>query len=148
RASQVGRDQGPPSDAQGNTTSVYDQAIGDVRCTAQGWLCQHRLRSVANMVAFRKATSGAPLVRWWDDGANRIAFARGDKGFVVINRDAAVLHATFDTGLSPGNYCDVLDGDFASTGCTGKTAQIDADGKLELTVQAYSAAAFHVGARL
>lgn len=29
----------------------------------------------------------APVVNWWDNGLNQIAFGRQGKGFVIINND-------------------------------------------------------------
>lgn len=39
------------------------------------------------MVMFRNVAHGQPLLNWWDNGGNQIAFGRGDRGFIVINND-------------------------------------------------------------
>ncbi len=113
RATQAGRDAGPPSAPGGVTQSTYD--AGGTRCTrtigsAQlgSWICEHRLGAIAGMVAFRKATVGAPLVgfRTIDADNNRIAFARDGKGFVALSRSLAVRF-TAATTLPDGNYCNI-----------------------------------------
>ncbi|HEY9645908.1 MAG TPA: alpha amylase C-terminal domain-containing protein, partial [Chroococcidiopsis sp.] len=99
-------DQGPPSDAQGRTQGVY--ATGQLRCFAE-WICEHRRPAIATMVRFRNATAADfRLTDWWSNGRNQIAFGRGDRGFVVINREATPLNHTFSTSLAPGRYCDIL----------------------------------------
>ena len=37
------------------------------------------------MIAFHNYVDGTSVSDWQDDGANNIAFSRGDKGFVAIN---------------------------------------------------------------
>ena len=66
------RDEGPPA---------VEPAAG---CNAD-WVCEHRIPDIAHMVAFRKATAGAPVTNWQQHGAAAISFGRGDKGHVVIN---------------------------------------------------------------
>jgi alpha-amylase len=153
RSTQQGRDQGPPSDGQGNTTPVY--GAGDAPSCAPvpasappgTWTCEHRSRSVANMVAFRRATASAPTVsNWWTDGSNQIAFGRGDRGFVVINREDSALSRTFQTGLRPGSYCDVVGGDFVGGACTGTSIAVGTDGSAAITVPANHAVAIHAEA--
>lgn len=39
------------------------------------------------MVIFRNVVNGQPLVNWWDNGNNQIAFGRGNRGYIVINND-------------------------------------------------------------
>lgn len=102
---------GPPGVA-GVTTSVYDgtEAPGDApaRCAdGTNWVCEHRRTAIANMVGFRQVTDGQALTNWWDNGANQIAFGRGTRGFVAINREAAGLTRTFQTSMAAGAYCDV-----------------------------------------
>jgi alpha-amylase len=156
RSTQHGRDQGPPSDAQGHTTSVYAADAGVPSCAsvpasaAVGtWTCEHRVRSAANMVAFRKATASATTVTdWWDDQSNQIAFGRGDRGFVIINRENAVLARRFQTHLKAGRYCDIAGGDFRGGTCTGTVVAIDTSGAADITVPAYGAVAIHAEAML
>jgi alpha-amylase len=160
RSTQAGRDQGPPVDAQGNTRPVYapgatgPDCLADPVATSGGWLCEHRRPFVARLVAFRKATAAATTVtNWWDDGADAIAFGRGesgvgiDLGFVVINNGAASLTHTFATSLAAGAYCDVFAGAPLATGCSGTTVEVAADGTATVTVAPGAAVVLDVGAR-
>jgi alpha-amylase len=134
-----------PWDGQTTAPRCFGQAVGD-------WVCEHRFRPIANMVGFRNATVGSWSVNhWWDNGNNQIAFSRGDKGFVAINREAAPLTRQFQTGLAAGRYCDVMSGDFTAGNpgtCTGNTITVDTAGYANLTVPAFGYAAAHVGAKL
>jgi alpha-amylase len=139
--------QGPPSNGDGKTKSVYQD--GQANCFGE-WVCEHRWRPIANMVEFRNATSSAPSVEsWWSNGNNQIAFSRGDKGFVVINREGGTLSQSLKTSLPAGAYCDVISGELSEDGssCTGDTVMVDAEGMASVTVGAMSAVALHAGAR-
>jgi alpha-amylase len=159
RATQAGRDAGPPSAPGGVTQSTYD--AGGTRCTrtigsAQlgSWICEHRLGAIAGMVAFRKATVGAPLVgfRTIDADNNRIAFARDGKGFVALSRSLAVRF-TAATTLPDGNYCNIAQftyqpaGGGAGASCSGPPVGV-AGGSALINLPAYGAVALHVGAKL
>lgn len=139
-------DMGPPSDAAGNTNPVScaarleDAKDGD-------WVCEHRDPYVAAMVRFRRVVAGTPVAHWWDDGANAIAFSRGDKGFVAINRESAPLSQTLDTGLAPGTYCDLLTGGAAGGTCRGTTVTVGATGSAALTLAPMTAVAIDVEAK-
>jgi alpha-amylase len=153
RATQAGRDSGPLSDAAGHTTAVY--AAGMPRCSsAPGsaepgeWVCEHRARAVANMVAFRRVAGESPVVNFWDNGANQIAFGRGAMGFVVINREDAPLVRAFQTGLAKGKYCDVIGGDFLAGACGGVTVEVDTMGIANVAVPRNTVVALHVEAKL
>lgn len=130
-------DQGPPS---GN---VYNGS--NPQCFNQ-WQCEHRWQPIANMVAFRNTTAGEPVQNWWDNGNNRIAFSRGSKGFVMINREGSGLSQSFQTGLPAGNYCDVISGEPTSNGCSGDTVTVDGSGFATVTASAMDAVAIHVNA--
>ena len=77
-----------------------------------------------------------------------LAFSRGDKGFVAINREGGALSRTFQTGLAAGVYCDVIHGDFSGGVCSGPTVTVNSSGQATLTVGAMDAIAIHVGAKL
>ena len=103
------------------------------------------------MVAFRNYTSSVwSTSNWWDNGNNQIAFSRGDKGFVIINREDSALSRTFQTGLPAGGYCDVINGDFdpAAGTCSGPTITVDASGSANISVGPMNAAAIYGGAKL
>jgi alpha-amylase len=134
-------DQGPPSDANGNTLNVS--------CFNGQWICEHRWREIANMVAFRDYTNSYfGVTNWWSNGNNQIAFGRGGKGFVVINRESTALNVTFQTGMAAGTYCDIIAGDFNNGTCTGRTITVDGAGNATISVGAMYAAAIHIGAKL
>lgn len=161
RNTPAGRDAGPPASAGGVTTSSFDTA-GNSLCTralgtAQpgNWICEHRRNAIAAMVTFRKLTAGAPLVGFQriKGDANRIAFARQDKGFVALSRSA--VGGTFDatTTLPDGAYCDVAQFNYlpasggAAAQCSGPSVSVTGGNAL-INLPAVGAVALHVGARL
>jgi alpha-amylase len=118
------------------------------------WICEHRREAIANMVAFRKTTAGAPLVAFQtvNGDNNRIAFARQGRGFVAIGRGVATsFNAT--TTLPDGNYCDVAQYHYtAASGataaaCTGPAIGVTA-GSATINLPANGAVVLHVGAAL
>lgn len=133
-------DQGPPSS-------------GASACN-NGWLCEHRQRGIANMVGFRNATDGAFYAsNWWDNGANQIAFGRGDKGFVAINGETnGTLAMRLYTGMAEGRYCDVVHGDYylnnGQSQCSGPVITVGSDGYASFNVAAKQASAIHINAKL
>lgn len=138
---------GPPANASGVTN--------DATCFSGGWVCEHRWDNIADMVGFRNYTgavqSGWTVTQWWDNGGNQIAFGRNGRGFVVINRDASpITSRSFNTGMPPGRYCEVLHADFNRNGrtCSGATVTVDQNGWATLSVAAGEAAAIHGGARI
>lgn len=148
---------GPPHDpATGATRGPWDGGVTAPACfnqTRGNWVCEHRFRPIGNMVKFRAATMASTTVaNWWDNGNNRIAFGRGNTGFVVFNAELGTLTRTFQTGLPAGQYCNVISGDYtpnASGGtCSGTVVTVDASGNASISVGQFSAAAIHVGARL
>ncbi len=137
-------DRGPPS-ANGETRRVHGQA--GLGCGDQ-WLCEHRRRPIANLVGFRNETLSARTVdNWWDNGGNRIAFGRGDRGFVVINRSEQPMRETLHTGLAPGTYCNLWDSFLENGTCTGSTVTVLTGGLASFDVPAMSAAAIRTGMR-
>jgi alpha-amylase len=134
-----------PWDGGGAQPACFDQNRG-------GWVCEHRFRPIGNMVAFRAAAiTNTAVTDWWDNGANQIAFGRGDRGFVVINLQGGALTRSFKTSLAAGRYCDVISGDRiagATPTCSGATVTVDAQGNASLTAPAFGAAAIHANARL
>lgn len=137
-------DQGPPSDANGNTTSVFQGGVAD--CDGP-WMCEHRHRPIAGMVGFRSATAANPSVTdWWTNGNDQIAFGRGSLGYVVVNAETAPVTRTFQTGMAAGTYCNVTVAPVTRGACASDTVTIDAAGRFTATVPAMSALAIHVGA--
>jgi alpha-amylase len=134
----TGSDQGPPAAADGTTSPVS---------CGSGWVCEHRWRTTANMVALRNAAAGAAVTNWWSNGSNQIAFGRGSAAFVAFNRSGSALTRTLQTSLAAGSYCDVMAGDFVNGTCTGTAYAVAASGQVSLTVPANGAVALHVGAK-
>ena len=126
-------DQGPPTLDGGKTKSVHTE--NGINCGKGEWICEHRWFGISQMVKFRKATLGAPLNNWTSNGDNFITFSRGDKGFVGINRQDYFVNKTVQTGLSAGEYCNLL-----STDCDTKII-VDDNGMTELKLDAMSAIA-------
>ncbi|HET7458538.1 MAG TPA: alpha-amylase family protein, partial [Gemmatimonadaceae bacterium] len=145
----AGRDMGPPSDASGNTKSVTCAASLETATIGQ-WVCEHRDPYIVAMVGFRRLVAGTDVNHWWDDGANAIAFSRGDKGFVAINRGTATVTpvAPIATGLPAGTYCDLLSGGKSGSACVGTTVIVDANGAVNLSFAANSAIAIDTAAKL
>src|ERR1043166_5355968 len=92
----TGNSMGPPSDANGNTINLICASSLETAQLGQ-WVCEHRDPYIRNMVSFRHVTAGSDVNHWWDDGANAIAFSRGDKGFVAINNGTATLETRLAT---------------------------------------------------
>lgn len=134
----AGNSMGPPSDANGWTTAVTCASSLET-ATIGEWVCEHRDPSILGMVAFRRIVAGTDVNHWWDDGANGIAFSRGDKGFVAINAAATPLAVTLATGMAPGSYADVL---------TGSTVVVDSTGAVQVNLAARSAVAIDTATRL
>ena len=147
RDTPAGDDAGPPSNAAGETSPVACAASLEAARNGQ-WVCEHRDPSVLRMVAFRRAVAGTDVNRWWDNGANAIAFSRGSVGFVAISRESAPVTATVLTGLPPGTYCDLLTGGRSGGACAGTAVTVAADGTVALSLPANTAIAIHAGTRL
>ncbi|HEX3777319.1 MAG TPA: alpha amylase C-terminal domain-containing protein, partial [Polyangiaceae bacterium] len=149
-------DLGPPSDTMGHTNSIYAPGSTTPNCAPDPttaaigtWVCQHRDPFIAPLLAFRKAMVGADSVtNYWSQGTDQLAFGRGAKGFVVINRAAAALTHTFTTSLPAGSYCDVFAGALKAGACTGATVSVDSSGMANITVPPTSALVIYVGQKL
>ncbi len=112
--------------------------IGGEICDEQ-WICEHRWPELRAMVAWRNHAGDAPVTNWWDNGNDQIAFGRGDRAFVVINREEApTLERRFQTGLPEGLYREVI---------AGGEVRVEANGEAGFTLPPQSARAIHIGAR-
>jgi alpha-amylase len=87
---------------------------GAAQCSA-GWVCEHRIPAIANMVAFRNATAGMPVTHWQQHKGAGISFGRGGAGHVVINAGDQPLTADVRTELPAGDYCNILVSGAAAT---------------------------------
>jgi alpha-amylase len=142
----AGNSTGPPSDASGNTNALTCASSLETAQIGQ-WVCEHRDPYLRNMVRFRSVVAGTDVNHWWDDGANAIAFSRGNQGFVAINNETATVAAAVGTGLPPGTYCDLLTGGLIGTACAGTSVVVDATGTAQLSVPARSAIAIDAATR-
>ena len=94
---------GPPHNADYSTKDVTVNADGTC---GNGWVCEHRWPSIANMVAFRNAVAGTRKEHWYQQGGE-IAFARGNKGFFAMAKNGH-MDRTLQTGLPAGEYCNLI----------------------------------------
>jgi alpha-amylase len=145
RGTDLGRALGPPSDADGATRSVYGDGA-EPNCAptqsaevTDAWICEHRRAGIFRLLAFRKATAGAPVTHTFDDGQNQLAFGRDGRGFVAINGGAEAFEAELSTGLEPGTYCDLLTGGDDGQACAGMSVVVDADGNWTASLPGLSA---------
>ena len=113
-----------------------------------GWVCEHRDPVIAAMVRFRRVVAGSPLEGWWDDGADAIAFSRGDRGFVAMSREPHAVTLAVATPLAPARYCDILTGGKDGSDCLGRVVEVGADGIIRVELGRDEAVAIHVGSRL
>ncbi len=146
RDSPASRDAGPPPGGGGAVpltcaASLETATIGE-------WVCEHRDPAIAAMVRFRHVVAGAPIADWWDDGANAVAFSRGDLGFVAINLEDATVAVDVATRLTPGTYCDALTGGLEAGACVGRSVVVDSTGRVQLDLEARRAVALHAATRL
>ena len=82
---------------------------------------------------FRGAVDGTSVNNWVNGGDNQIAFSRGNKGFVAINGGSGWWKGSITTGMPDGEYCDLMQGDPTSTGCSGPTIRVSG-GKAQINV--------------
>lgn len=143
----AGNSAGPPSDGAGQTL--------DVRCATNFetasigfWVCEHRDPYVRNMVKFRRNVAGTDVVNWWDNGGNAIAFSRGNKGLVAINRETSSVSATITTTLPAGTYCDLIAGGRTGSTCAGASLTVSATGSVSLVLGANAAIAVDFTSKL
>lgn len=97
-------DLGPPHYAN-YTTKTVPVGADETSC-GNDWVCEHRWRPVANMVAFRNAVVGTSKENYYNQN-NQIAFSRGHVGFFAMARDGH-MDLVLQTGLPAGEYCDLI----------------------------------------
>ncbi|MCU6435709.1 alpha amylase C-terminal domain-containing protein [Undibacterium sp. Jales W-56] len=123
-------------DQNAPAASPYD-ASGNPKINVD-WDFIHRWSDIANMVAFRAATSGQGVANFTNGTINQIAFSRGAVGFVAINNEYSAWNPSLQTGLPAGTYCNVVHGQLnaAKTACTGDSVTIGSDGIAALSIVA------------
>ncbi len=125
------REAGPPtSEPVAPNATVYGEE----------WVCEHRWPAIANMVAFRAATAGEPVVKWQVHGDSGLSFGRGKNGHVVINASAEPMDVEVQTGLAAGDYCDLVTASSAST-CDGAVVSVSDSGRFRAQLGPMSALA-------
>lgn len=142
-----GTSAGPRSDAQGWTLPTSCVANFDAAVVGD-WTCEHRDPAVRAMVGFRKRVAGTGIANWWDNDANAIAFSRGDKGFVAINRESGTVTQSVATPLAPGTYCDLLTGGKVGGACVGTSLTVANDGTVQFSLPADRAVVIDLSTRL
>jgi alpha-amylase len=128
-------DQGPPASGANSGDS----------CFTGNWQCDHRTLAIANMVQFRRTTAGQGVTNWNNINNLAIAFGRGNRGFVVINKNSGAITSNLATGLPNGTYCNIAIGNFANGACSGATITVT-NGQATFNVAGNTAAAIHVDA--
>ncbi|MFZ3555597.1 alpha-amylase [Streptomyces sp. BH055] len=117
-------DQAPPNDGSGMVTGTD--------CSG-AWSCLDRDKAITGMVGWHNAAAGKAVTDWQSPGSNVIGFGRGDVGFVAINNSSSASTHTYTTSLADGTYDNVV----------GEGSVTVSGGKVELTVPAKGAVAFH-----
>lgn len=137
------------TDAGGPSVPVHNG--GNLECFGSNWKCEHRWGYIAGGVDFRNnVNDNWNVTDWWDNGANQIAFGRGDAGHVAINKESYTMNVTLNTQLPAGEYCNVLKGELAQDGnsCTGETITVNANGTINTSVAPWDAFAIHHNSRV
>jgi alpha-amylase len=142
-----GNSMGPPSDGNGNTLDLICATSLETATIGQ-WVCEHRDPYIRNMVSFRRVVAGTDINHWFDDGANVIAFSRGNRGFVVIDLENQSLTGPIATGMPPGTYCDLLTGGLVGAACAGTSVVVDSTGAAQVDVAPHTAIAIDADTRM
>ncbi len=141
------RSEGPPRNAEGWTTNVSCASSWATAATGD-WVCEHRDPHIRMMVGFRRRVAGTSITNWWDNDANAIAFSRGDKGFVAINRENGTVNAVVPTALPAGTYCDLITGGKVGGVCVGTSITVAGDGSITLALPSNTAVAVDFSTKL
>ncbi|MEO1576929.1 MAG: alpha amylase C-terminal domain-containing protein, partial [Pseudomonadota bacterium] len=96
---------GPPS-SSGVTNSVWIDGE-PAGCNDAEFVCEHRRPAMRNLAKLRELAGANPVTNWWDDGNQRIAFGRGDQGYVALNAASSTINRAWQTSMAPGTYCNV-----------------------------------------
>jgi alpha-amylase len=87
------------------------------------------------MAKFRNVAGYEPVSAWWDNGGNQIAFSRGSKAFISINNENFDMDIVLKTGLTSGNYCDIISGNIVNGSCSGKIVNVNTDGSARIFIK-------------
>ena len=101
------------------------------------------------MVGFRNAVQTNGLTNWVSPTSQRVAFGRGEAGFVAINNSDDDWNSSFQTGLPAGRYCNVIDGVLKDDRtCSGSTVIVASNGEFTFDVKKRNAVAIHINRKL
>lgn len=139
------RDAGPAQDAGGVVeAATCAPGVGpEAEPEDRAWVCQHRWPGIAGMVEWRAAAGRAPVQHVQNEPSSVLAYARGDRAFIVVNRADDPAAGTWQTGLAEGAYCDVADGPTLAGECSGARIEVAADGTATIDLAPQSFAAIH-----
>jgi alpha-amylase len=129
-------DAGPPSVGVNGGSNCMDN---------RNWVCEHRWGPIANMVGWRNTADTSAVANWQEGDANQIAFSRGGKAFIAMNRGSGQWSATLQTSLSAGTYCNVIASD--DTSSCSDTVEVSSSGEASVKVSGLSAVAIHANAK-
>ncbi len=134
---------GPPSNSIDEVLAVHgDTGLG----CGEAWVCEHRWPLIAGMVGFEAAVRGEEIRRLQKAGPDRVAFTRGDRGWIGFNRSGEPWEVVHQTGLPGVSYCDVAQGSPTDAGCAGGRVRVDA-GMVSTVVPPGGVVAIHVDAQ-
>ncbi|WP_018587309.1 carbohydrate-binding module family 20 domain-containing protein [Salinispora arenicola] len=132
------RNQSPPHNGGGYVT---DTVCGGT------WNCLSQTTGIKGMVGWANAARPVQTIADFTVvNDNVIGFHRGDRAWIGINDSGSAVSATFTTGLTDGDYCDVISGSVTGSGCSGGTVTVSG-GRATVTIPANNAVAVHVNAR-
>lgn len=136
---------GPPHDANDN---ILSPVINDNGQCVNGWVCEHRWPSTANMVQFRIQAGNAPISHWYDNHHNQVAFGRNKRTFIAFNNERSDFNRILQTDLPAGVYCDIISGGIATVTCQNQSLVVNHQGFAHVFIPANSihgVIAVHVG---
>ena len=132
-------DAGPPGVGVNGGSNCMD---------GRNWVCEHRWAPIANMVNWRNAAGTSAVENWQTGNSNQIAFSRGRKAFIALNRGSDDWSATLQTSLSEGTYCNVVaDADADDVKTCSDTIYVDSSGMASVRVSGLTAVAIHANAK-
>jgi len=135
----TGHENSPPAFEDESLKPVHTN--DGMNCGNGEWVCEHRWPMIAGAVEFHAALDGVDEVtNLWTDGADMVAYGRGDQGFVAINASNEAMSTSLQTSLPEGAYCNRL-----AEGC--EVVDVDSDGKLSATLESMTALAIDVHSR-
>ncbi|WP_150242567.1 carbohydrate-binding module family 20 domain-containing protein [Nocardiopsis quinghaiensis] len=126
--------EGPPSvgEVGGNPAGWITE---DTDCSSADWVCEHRDGAVAGMAAFRTSTEGTGIAQRAADGASRVAFDRGGRGFAAFNAGSGTWNLTAQTAVPDGVYENAAGSGSVTVSGGHVSAEVPADGAVAIHVE-------------